>query len=201
MLLNKTLFKNFGNLGLLSVLLFVIHGINQIDAKEFINDEFDIKFDYPDEWKSDSLTGKKATTFGIEYDETIIAILDIDPKPPILNYLILKAYTNMASLDQFEKTIRQKLLTDEEVNHNILDINTYVQNDSGIPFVFIETLYTPIMTGSMAQFAFTIERDYLLFHKDNIGYEIMYSLTPDLQSKYADNIHNIIKQIKGNMTS
>ena len=107
----------------------------------------------------------------------------------------------MANLDQFEKTIRQKLLTDEKVKHNILDINTYVQNDTRIPFVFIETLYTPIMTGSLTQFTVTIERDYLLFHKDNIGYEIMYSLTPDLQSKYADNIHNIIKQIKGNTTN
>lgn len=196
--MNKPLFEIFGNIGLISVLIVMINGINQIDAKEFINEEFNVKFVYPDEWKSEPLTGKKTTTFGIEYDETIIAILDIDPKPPILNYLILTAYTNMASLDQFEKTIRQKLLTDEEVNHNILDINTYVQNDSGIPFVFIKTLYTPIMTGSLAQFTSTIERDYLLFHKDNIGYEIMYSLTPDLQSKYADNIHNIIKQIKGN---
>jgi hypothetical protein len=196
------LLKTFGTIGLLSVLIVAMNGINQIDAKEFINEEFNIKFEYPDEWKSDSLIGKKTTTFGIEYDETIIAILDIDPKPPILNYLILTAYTNMASLDQFEKTIRQKFLTDETVNHDILDINTYVQNDSGIPFVFIETLYTPIMTGSLAQFAATtIERDYLLFHKDNIGYEIMYSLTPDLQSKYADNIHNIMNQIKGNMTN
>ena len=89
---------------------------------------------------------------------------------------MLTAYTNMANLDQFEKTIRQKLLTDEEVNHNILDINTDIQKDSRIPFVYIKTLYTPILK-DLPIVAPTVERAYLLFHKDNIGYEIMYRLS------------------------
>ena len=40
-------------------LIVVINGINQIDAKEFINEEFSIKFNYPDEWKSESFTHHK----------------------------------------------------------------------------------------------------------------------------------------------
>jgi len=156
-----------------------------------------IKFEYPDEWKSTPLS-RQAATFGIEYDQIPIVSLDVDPKPPIFNFLMLTAYTNMANLDQFEKTIRQKLLTDETVNHDILDINTYVQNDSRIPFVYIKTLYTPILK-DLPIVAPTVKRDYLLFHKDNTGYEIMFSLTPDLETKYADTLHNIIKQIKGNV--
>lgn len=83
----------------------------------------------------------------------------------------------MANLDQFEKIIRQKLLTDKEVNHDILDIQRYTLNNSGVPFVYIKTLYTPILEYLQKYLkiaAPTVERNYILFHKDNIGYQLMF---------------------------
>jgi hypothetical protein len=182
-----------------AVLLVVINGINQIDAKEFINEEFNIKFDYPDEWKS--LKPEKAN-FGIDYDKKPIAIFYPDPNPAVeFNFVSLTVYTNMANLDQFEKTIRKELLTDEEAKQDILDIKKYKLN-SGVLFVLIDTLYTPILTGVMSQFtAPSDERNYILFHKDNIGYNIAFSMPKEIENKYANNIHTIMNQIQGNITS
>ena len=66
--MNRTLVERFVNFGFLPVLIVMIYGINQIDAKEFINEEFNIKFEYPDEWKLETYT-RQAATFGIEYDQ------------------------------------------------------------------------------------------------------------------------------------
>lgn len=86
--------KDFATLALLSILIVMMNGINQIDEKEFINEQFNIKFEYPDEWKTELLIHKTAT-FEIEYDEISIVSFNIDPEPPIFNFIILTAYTNI----------------------------------------------------------------------------------------------------------
>ena len=87
------LFKTFGNLGLLCVLIVVINGINQIDAKEFINEEFGIKFDYPDEWEL-TTANENLSSFHVKYDDILLANFHADPDPNIFNFVSLTAYTN-----------------------------------------------------------------------------------------------------------
>ena len=184
--------SRFSTLIFTAVLLFVINGINQIDAKEFINEEFNIKFEYPDEWKSVTLP---MSNFGIEYDAIPIAIFYPNPDPAAeFNYVSLTTYTNMVNLDQFEKTIRQELVTPVGLKYDIVDINKH-QLDSGVIFVAIHTLYITASGDPLQQ------RNHILFHKDNIGYEIEYTLPIEIATKYATNIHNIINQIKGNITN
>ena len=200
-LLNKMLFKTFGNLGLLSVLIVVINGINQIDAKEFINEEFGIKFDYPDEWEL-TRANENLSSFHAEYDEILLANFHADPDPNIFNFVSLAAYTNMTNSDEFLKIIKKELNTNDKANIEILDIKKY-NNIRGDSTMSIKTLHTPLLTKSERDFASLPssspnEITYILFYEDGTGYKITFSFPLDIAYKYQDDVFSIVPQIRNN---
>ena len=200
-LLNKMLFKTFGNLGLLSLLIVVINGINQIDAKEFINEEFGIKFDYPDEWEL-TRANENLSSFHAEYDEILLANFHADPDPNIFNFVSLAAYTNMTNSDEFLKIIKKELNTNDKANIEILDIKKY-NNIRGDSTMSIKTMHTPLLTKSERDFASLPssspnEITYILFYEDGTGYKITFSFPLDIAYKYQDDVFSIVPQIRDN---
>ncbi len=200
-LLNKMLFKTFGNLGLLSLLIVVINGINQIDAKEFINEEFGIKFDYPDEWEL-TRANENLSSFHAEYDEILLANFHADPDPNIFNFVSLAAYTNMTNSDEFLKIIKKELNTNDKANIEILDIKKY-NNIRGDSTMSIKTMHTPLLTKSERDFASLPssspnEITYILFYEDATGYKITFSFPLDIAYKYQDDVFSIVPQIRDN---
>ena len=197
-LLNKMLFKTFGNLGLLSLLIVVINGINQIDAKEFINEEFGIKFDYPDEWEL-IRANENLSSFHAEYDEIVLANFHADPDPNIFNFVSLAAYTNMTNSDEFLKIIKKELNTNDKANIEILDIKKY-NNIRGDSTMSIKTMHTPLLTKSERDFASSSPNEitYILFYEDGTGYKITFSFPLDIAYKYQDDVFSIVPQIRDN---
>ena len=195
------LFKTFGNLGLLSLLIVVINGINQIDAKEFINEEFGIKFDYPDEWEL-TRANENLSSFHAEYDEILLANFHADPDPNIFNFVSLAAYTNMTNSDEFLKIIKKELNTNDKANIEILDIKKY-NNIRGDSTMSIKTMHTPLLTKSERDFASLPssspnEITYILFYEDGTGYKITFSFPLDIAYKYQDDVFSIVPQIRDN---
>lgn len=195
------LFKTFGNLGLLSLLIVVINGINQIDAKEFINEEFGIKFDYPDEWEL-TRANENLSSFHAEYDEILLANFHADPDPNIFNFVSLAAYTNMTNSDEFLKIIKKELNTNDKANIEILDIKKY-NNIRGDSTMSIKTMHTPLLTKSERDFASLPssspnEITYILFYEDATGYKITFSFPLDIAYKYQDDVFSIVPQIRDN---
>ena len=194
------LFKTFGNLGLLSLLIVMINGINQIDAKEFINEEFGIKFDYPDEWEL-TRANENLSSFHAEYDEIVLANFHADPDPNIFNFVSLAAYTNMTNSDEFLKIIKKELNTNDKANIEILDIKKY-NNIRGEPTMSIKTMHTPLLTKSERDFpslpSSPNEITYIIFYEDGTGYKITFSFPLDIAYKYQDDVFSIVPQIRDN---
>jgi len=187
----------------LSVISFVLLGIffllSNVYAKEYVNEEFGIKFEYPDEWKL-TTANENLSSFHAEDDEKLLANFHADPDPSIFNFVSVAAYTNMTNPDEFLELFKKELNTNKKANIEVLDIKKYT-NVRGQPTILIKTIYTPIQTESLSDFASSSssnEVTYILFYEDKIGYKITYSLPTDIAYKYQDDVLSIVSQIRDN---
>jgi hypothetical protein len=187
----------------LSVISFVLLGIffllSNVYAKEYVNEEFGIKFEYPDEWKL-TTANENLSSFYAEDDEMLLANFHADPDPSIFNFISVAAYTNMTNPDEFLEIFKKELNTNKKANTEVLDIKKYT-NVRGQPTILIKTIYTPIQTESLSDFVSSSssnEVTYILFYEDKTGYKITYSLPTDIAYKYQDDVLSIVSQIRDN---
>ena len=188
----------------LSVISFVLLGfsflLSNVYAKVYVNEEFGIKFEYPDEWKL-TTANENLSSFHAEDDEILLANFHADPDPSIFNFVSLAAYTNMTNPDEFLEIFKKELNTTKKANIEVLDIKKYT-NVRGQPTILIKTTYTTIQTESLSDFASSssssIEVTYILFYEDKTGYKITYSLPTDIAYKYQDDVFSIVSQIRDN---
>ena len=187
----------------LSLISFVLLGIffllSNVYAKEYVNEEFGIKFEYPDEWKL-TTANENLSSFHAEDDEILLANFHADPDLSIFNFISVAAYTNMTHPDKFLEIFKKELNTNKKANIEVLDIKKYT-NVRGQPTILIKTIYTPIQTESLSDFASpssSNEITYILFYEDETGYKITYSLPPDIAYKYQDDVISIVSQIRDN---
>ena len=187
----------------LSVISFILLGIffliSNVYAKEYVNEEFGIKFEYPDEWKLNT-ANENLSSFHAEDDEILLANFHADPDPSIFNFVSVAAYTNMTNPDEFLEIFKKELNTTKKANIEVLDIKKYT-NVRGQPTILIKTIYTPIQTESLSDFASSSssnEVTYILFYEDKTGYKITYSLPTDIAYKYQDDVFSIVSQIRDN---
>ena len=107
----------------------------------------------------------------------------------------------MTSPDEFLKLFKKELNTNEKANIEILDIKKYT-NVRGQSTILMKTIYTPIQTESLSDFASSSSSSnvvtYILFYEDKTGYKIAYSLPPDIAYKYQDDVLSIVSQIRDN---
>ena len=183
----------------LGILLFSFLS-SHVYAKEYVNEEFGIKFEYPNEWEL-TTANEDLSLFHFEYDEILLANFHVDPDLNIFNFVSLAAYANMTNQDEFLKMIRKELNTNETTNIEILDMKKY-NNVRGESTILIKTIHTPLLTKSERDFdslpASPNDRTYLLFYLDGTGYKIIYSSSSDLAYKYQDDILSIVSQIRDN---
>jgi len=186
----------------LTVISFVLLGIffllSNVYAKEYVNEEFGIKFEYPDEWKL-TTANENLSSFHAEDDEKLLANFQADPDPSIFNFVSVAAYTNMTNPDEFLELFKKELNTNKKANIEVLDIKKYT-NVRGQPTILIKTIYTPIQTESLSDFASSSSNQvtYILFYEDKTGYKITYSLPTDIAYKYQDDVLSIVSQIRDN---
>ncbi|HEY6587731.1 MAG TPA: hypothetical protein VIY98_05510 [Nitrososphaeraceae archaeon] len=186
----------------LSVISFILLGIffliSNVYAKEYVNEEFGIKFEYPDEWKL-TTANENLSSFHAEDDEILLANFHADPDPSIFNFVSVAAYTNMTNPDEFLEIFKKELNTTKKANIEVLDIKKYT-NVRGQPTILIKTIYTPIQTESVSDFASSSSNEvtYILFYEDKTGYKITYSLPTDIAYKYQDDVFSIVSQIRDN---
>jgi len=186
----------------LSVISFVLLGIffllSNVYAKEYVNEEFGIKFEYPDEWKL-TTANENLSSFHAEDDEKLLANFQADPDPSIFNFVSVAAYTNMTNPHEFLESFKKELNTNKKANIEVLDIKKYT-NVRGQPTILIKTIYTPIQTKSPSDFASSSSNEvtYILFYEDKTGYKITYSLPTDIAYKYQDDVLSIVSQIRDN---
>jgi len=187
----------------LTVISFVLLGIffllSNVYAKEYVNEEFGIKFEYPDEWKL-TTANENLSSFHAEDDEKLLANFHADPDPSIFNFVAVAAYTNMTNLHEFLESFKKELNTNKKANIEVLDIKKYT-NVRGQPTILIKTIYTPIQTGSLSDLASSSSSNqitYILFYEDKTGYKITYSLPTDIAYKYQDDVLSIVSQIRDN---
>ena len=187
----------------LSVISFILLGIffliSNVYAKEYVNEEFGIKFEYPDEWKL-TTANENLSSFHAEDDEILLANFHADPDPSIFNFVSVAAYTNMTNPDEFLEIFKKELNTTKKANIEVLDIKKYT-NVRGQPTILIKTIYTPIQTESLSDFASSSssnEVTYILFYEDGTGYKITYSFPSDIAYKYQDDVLSIVYQIRDN---
>jgi hypothetical protein len=189
---------------ILGVISFVLLGfsflLSNVYAKGYVNEEFAIKFEYPDEWKL-TIANENLSSFHAEDDEILLANFHADPDPSIFNFVSLAVYANMTNPDEFLKLIKKELNTNETANIEILDIEKY-NNIRGESTMLIKTMYTPLLTKSERDFASLPpspnERRYILFYEDGTGYKITYSFPSDIAYKYQDDVLSIVSQIRDN---
>ena len=187
---------------ILLVISFVLLGfsflLSNVYAREYVNEEFGIKFEYPDEWKL-TTTNENLSSFHAEDNEILLANFHADPDPSIFNFVSVAVYTNMTNPDGFLETFKKGLHTKEKANTEILDIKKYT-NVRGQPTILIKTIYTHIQTESLSDFASSSSNEvtYILFYEDETGYKITYSLPPDIAYKYQDDVISIVSQIRDN---
>jgi hypothetical protein len=189
-------------LGILLVISFILLGfsflLSNIDAKEYVNEEFGIKFEYPNGWEL-TTAKENLSSFNAEYEETLLANFHADPDPNIFNFVSLVAYTNMTNPDEFLNIFKKEL--NEKTNIEILDIKKY-NNIRWQSTILIKTIHTPLLTKSERDFASLPstpnEITYILFYKDGTGYRITYSLPLDIAYKYQDDVLSIVSQIRDN---
>src|SRR5215207_1538887 len=188
----------------LSLISFVLLGIffllSNVYAKEYVNEEFEIKFEYPDEWKL-TTANENLSSFHAEDDEILLANFHADPDLSIFNFISVAAYTNMTHPDKFLEIFKKELNTNKKANIEVLDIKKYT-NVRGQPTILIKTIYTPIQTESLSDFpsssSSSNEVTYILFYEDKTGYKITYSLPTDIAYKYQDDVLSIVSQIRDN---
>ena len=188
----------------LLVISFVLLGfsflLSNVYAKVYVNEEFGIKFEYPDEWKL-TTANENLSSFHAEDDEVLLANFHADPDPIIFNFVSLAVYANMTNPDEFLKLIKKELNTIETANIEILDMKKY-NNIRGESTMLIKTMYTPLLTKSERNFASLPpspnERTYILFYEDGTGYKITYSFPSDIAYKYQDDVLSIVYQIRDN---
>ena len=188
----------------LLVISFVLLGfsflLSNVYAKIYVNEEFGIKFEYPDEWKL-TTENENLSSFHAEDDEILLANFHADPDPIIFNFVSLAVYANMTNPDEFLKLIKKELNTIETANIEILDMKKY-NNIRGESTMLIKTMYTPLLTKSERDFASLPpspnERTYILFYEDGTGYKITYSFPSDIAYKYQDDVLSIVYQIRDN---
>ena len=187
----------------LSVISFILLGIffliSNVYAKEYVNEEFGIKFEYPDEWKL-TTANENLSSFHAEDDEILLANFHADPDPSIFNFVSVAVYTNMTNPDEFLEIFKKELNTTKKANIEVLDIKKYT-NVRGQPTILIKTIYTPIQTESLSDFASSSssnEVTYILFYEDKTGYKITFSLPTDIAYKYQDDVFSIVSQIRDN---
>ena len=173
--------------------------LSNVYAKEYVNEEFGIKFEYPDEWKL-TAANENLSSFHAEDDEILLANFHANPDPSIFNFVSLAVYTNMTNPDEFLEIFKKELNTTKKANIEVLDIKKYT-NVRGQPTILIKTIYTPIQTESHSDFASSSssnEVTYILFYEDKTGYKITYSLPTDIAYKYQDDVFSIVSQIRDN---
>jgi hypothetical protein len=188
----------------LSIISFVLLGfsflLSNVYASEYVNEEFGIKFEYPDEWKL-TTANENLSSFHAEDNEILLANFHADPDPSIFNFVSVAVYTNMTNPDEFLETFKKGLNTKEKANTEILDIKKYT-NVRAQSTLLIKTIYTSIQTESLSDFASSSSSSnqitYILFYEDETGYKITYSLPPDIAYKYQDNVISIVSQIRDN---
>ena len=189
---------------ILLVISFILLGfsslLSNVYAREYLNEEFGIKFEYPDEWKL-TIANENLSSFYAEDDEILLANFHADPDPSIFNFVSVAAYTNMTNPDEFLETFKKGLITKEKANIEILDIKKYT-NVRAQSTILIKTIYTSIQTESLSDFASSSsssnEITYILFYEDETGYKITYSLPTDIAYKYQDDVLSIVSQIRDN---
>ena len=174
--------------------------LSNVYAKVYVNEEFGIKFEYPDEWKL-TIANENLSSFYAEDDEILLANFHADPDPSIFNFVSLAVYANMTNPDEFLKLIKKELKSNETANIEILDIKKY-NNIRGESTMMIKAMYTPLLTKSERDFASLTpspnERTYILFYEDGIGYKITYSFPSDIAYNYQDDVLSIVSQIRNN---
>ena len=188
----------------LLVISFVLLGfsflLSNVYAKVYMNEEFGIKFEYPDEWKL-TTANENLSSFHDEDDEILLANFHANPDPIIFNFVSLAVYANMTNPDEFLKLIKKELNTIETANIEILDMKKY-NNIRGESTMLIKTMYTPLLTKSERNFASLPpspnEITYILFYEDGTGYKITYSFPSDIAYKYQDDVLSIVYQIRDN---
>ena len=199
--------KNYNtSLEILLLMSFIFLGfsflLSYVYAKEYVNEEFGIKFEYPDEWKL-TTANENLSSFHAEDDEKLLANFHADPDPSIFNFVSVAVYTNMTNPDEFLKIFKQELNTNEKTNIEILDTKKYT-NVRGQSTILIKTIYPSNQTESFSDFASSSsssssnEITYILFYEDETGYKITYSLPPDIAYKYQDDVLSIVSQIRDN---
>jgi hypothetical protein len=189
---------------ILGVISFVLLGysflLSNVYAKVYVNEEFAIKFEYPEEWKL-TTANENLSSFHAEDDETILANFHADPDPSIFNFVSLAVYANITNPDEFLKLIKKELNANETANIEILDIEKY-NNIRGEATMLIKAMYTPLLTKSERDFTSLSpspnERTYILFYEDETGYKITYSFPSDIAYKYQDDVLSIVSQIRDN---
>jgi hypothetical protein len=192
---------------ILLVISFVLLGIffllSNVYAKEYVNEEFGIKFEYPDEWKL-TTANENLSLFHAEDDGILLANFHSNPDPSIFNFVSVAVYTNMTNPDEFLKIFKKELNTNEKTNIEILDTTKYT-NVRGQSTILIKTTYPSNQTESFSEFASSSssssssnEITYILFYEDETGYKITYSLPPDIAYKYQDDVFSIVSQIRDN---
>jgi len=182
------------------VLLWFSFLLSNVYAKVYVNEEFGIKFEYPDEWKL-TTANENLSSFHAVDDEILLANFHADPDPSIVNFVSLAVYANMTNPDEFLKLIKKELNTNETANIEILDMKKY-NNIRGESTMLIKAMYTPLLTKSERDFAsLTLspnERTYILFYEDGTGYKITYSFPSDIAYNYQDDVLSIVSQIRDN---
>jgi hypothetical protein len=174
--------------------------LSNIYAKVYVNEEFGIKFEYPDEWKL-TTTNENLLSLHAEDDEMLLANFHADPDPSIFNFVSLAVYANMTNPNEFLKIIKKELNTNETANIEILDMKKY-NNIRGESTMLIKAMYTPLLTKSERDLVSLTpspnERTYILFYEDGTGYKITYSFPSDIAYKYQDDVLSIVSQIRDN---
>ncbi len=174
--------------------------LSNVYAKVYVNEEFGIKFEYPDEWKL-TTANENLSSFHAVDDEILLANFHADPDPSIVNFVSLAVYANMTNPDEFLKLIKKELNTNETANIEILDMKKY-NNIRGESTMLIKAMYTPLLTKSERDFATLSpspnERTYILFYEDGTGYKITYSFPSDIAYNYQDDVLSIVSQIRDN---
>lgn len=180
------------------ILVFVVIAVQQqvYALKEYVNDEYNIKFQYPDEWH---IIDREEEVMEIGSDITIILIaLRTEQKEG--EYIIEEpaifiqvypdiVYPDINDLKQLSKHVQRELLKD-----NLYDIIDYKKKDNG------DTQYINItyQTTPKIDYGKLIATDYL-FYNENTGYRISYSASPDLVTANKNN-QKIMNEIFENIT-
>jgi hypothetical protein len=195
------LISNIHFILVLSVVLLYVYP--QVYAlKEYINNEYKIHFQYPDEWQILDFADQDQVV-EIENDIRIdLLLLRTEQKEGDYQIgepaILIQVYPDLDDLKQLSKQVKLELLKD-----NLYDIVDYKKNYIG------DNEYINITSKTTPEFylAKLIETD-LLYHNGNTGYRISYDVSTDLATKNTNNqrimnhiLENITQSISNNSDS